>query len=131
MLHFLTEAAEVLVSYPSVDELAAMVGQESLSGLEQGHIQVVTINRPEARNALTHSAYAGLEKAIRESSARCIIVTGTDPAFCSVPSIPTGRNSAFGSRRPWPHCSLQKITAKACSRFWKNGLQRFTENKDC
>jgi enoyl-CoA hydratase/carnithine racemase len=83
MLHCMTEAAEVLVSHPSADELAAVVGQESLSGLEQGHIEVVTINRPEARNALTHSAYASLEKAVRESSARCIIVTGTDPAFCS------------------------------------------------
>jgi enoyl-CoA hydratase/carnithine racemase len=83
MLHSMTEAAEVLVSYPSVDELAASIGQDLCSGLEQGHIQLVTINRPEARNALTHSAYAGLEKAIRESSARCIIVTGTDPAFCS------------------------------------------------
>jgi enoyl-CoA hydratase/carnithine racemase len=83
MLHTMTEAAEVLVSYPSAGELTAVVGQELRSGLEQGHIEVLTINRPEARNALTHSAYASLEKAVRESSARCIIVTGTDPAFCS------------------------------------------------
>ncbi len=79
----MTEAAEVLVSHPSIDELAALVGSESLSGLEQGHIEVVTLNRPEARNALTHSAYASLEAAIRQSKARCIIVTGNDPAFCS------------------------------------------------
>jgi enoyl-CoA hydratase/carnithine racemase len=83
MLHFMTGAAEVLVSYPSADELVRLVGQDSINGLEQGHIEVVTINRPEARNALTHSAYASLEAAVRGSSARCIIVTGTDPAFCS------------------------------------------------
>jgi enoyl-CoA hydratase/carnithine racemase len=83
MLHSMTEAAEVLVSHPSVDELVRLVGQDSISGLEQGHIEVITINRPAARNALTHSAYALLENAVRESTARCIIVTGTDPAFCS------------------------------------------------
>ena len=77
------EAAEVLVSHPSVDELVRLVGQDSISGLVQGHIEVVTLNRPEARNALTHSAYASLEAAVRESKARCIIVTGNDPAFCS------------------------------------------------
>ncbi len=79
----MSEAAEVLVSHPSVDELVRLVGQDSISGLEQGHIEIITINRPEARNALTHSAYAILEKAVRESKARCIIVTGSDPAFCS------------------------------------------------
>jgi enoyl-CoA hydratase/carnithine racemase len=83
MLHGMTETAEVLVSHPSADDLAQLVGQESIAGLAQGHIEVITINRPEARNALTHSAYASLEKAIRESKARCIVVTGTDPAFCS------------------------------------------------
>ena len=79
----MSEVAEVLVSHPSVDELGKLVGHESIGGLEQGHIEIITINRPEARNALTHSAYASLEKAVRESTARCIIVTGSDPAFCS------------------------------------------------
>ncbi len=83
MLQDMSESEEVLVSHPSVDELTLMVGQESINGFEQGHIEVVTINRPEARNALTHSAYASLEAAIRESTARCIVITGADPAFCS------------------------------------------------
>jgi len=47
------------------------------------HVGVITINRPEARNALTWSTYAALESAVRESSARCLVITGTDPAFCS------------------------------------------------
>lgn len=79
----MTETAELLLSYPTVDELSQLGGQEAIAGLEQGHIEVITINRPEARNALTHSAYASLEAAIRGSTARCIIITGTDPAFCS------------------------------------------------
>jgi enoyl-CoA hydratase/carnithine racemase len=48
-----------------------------------GDVQVITINRPEARNALTFTTYAELEDAVRTSAARCIVVTGTDPAFCS------------------------------------------------
>jgi enoyl-CoA hydratase/carnithine racemase len=48
-----------------------------------GHVVVLTINRPEARNALTHQTYALLEDAVRTTTARCIVITGTDPAFCS------------------------------------------------
>jgi enoyl-CoA hydratase/carnithine racemase len=50
---------------------------------EVDHVGVITINRPEARNALNWSAYALLERSVRESTARCLVVTGADPAFCS------------------------------------------------
>ncbi|HEY2070643.1 MAG TPA: enoyl-CoA hydratase-related protein [Rhizomicrobium sp.] len=50
-------------------------------------IAVVTLNRPERRNALNPRAYAELESAFRAASAdeavRCVVVTGADPAFCS------------------------------------------------
>lgn len=48
-----------------------------------GHIGVITIDRPEARNALTHTTYAELADAVATTEARCLIVTATDPAFCS------------------------------------------------
>jgi len=47
------------------------------------HVGVITLNRPEARNALTHTTYAELEDAVRRTTARCLVVTGADPAFCS------------------------------------------------
>jgi enoyl-CoA hydratase len=47
-----------------------------------GHVGIVTIDRPEARNALTHTTYAELA-AVDTTEARCLIVTGSDPAFCS------------------------------------------------
>jgi len=50
---------------------------------ERGHVGVITLNRPEARNALTHKTYAELEDAVRRTSARCLVITGNDPAFCS------------------------------------------------
>jgi enoyl-CoA hydratase len=48
-----------------------------------GHVGVLTLNRPEARNALTHTTYAELEAAVRGCTERCLVITGADPAFCS------------------------------------------------
>jgi enoyl-CoA hydratase/carnithine racemase len=52
-----------------------------------GHVAVVTLNRPHRRNALNYQAYAQLETAFRVASddpeVRCVVVTGADPAFCS------------------------------------------------
>ncbi|MCB0967650.1 MAG: enoyl-CoA hydratase/isomerase family protein [Ilumatobacter sp.] len=48
-----------------------------------GFVDVITINRPEVRNALRFQTYDELEAAVRNSDARAIVITGTDPAFCS------------------------------------------------
>jgi enoyl-CoA hydratase/carnithine racemase len=51
------------------------------------HVATITLNRPEQRNALNFEAYDRLEaafrQAVRDEDARCVIVTGADPAFCS------------------------------------------------
>jgi enoyl-CoA hydratase/carnithine racemase len=52
----------------------------------EGRVGVITLDRPEARNALTHTTYRLLEDAVRSAPAqdvRCLIITGADPAFCS------------------------------------------------
>ncbi|HKY15177.1 MAG TPA: enoyl-CoA hydratase-related protein [Microthrixaceae bacterium] len=49
----------------------------------QGHVAILTIDRPEARNALTFTTYAELTDAVRSTDARCLVITGRDPAFCS------------------------------------------------
>ena len=52
-----------------------------------GVIATVTLNRPEAMNALTRELYADLEGAFRDANrnpeVRCVIVTGEGRAFCS------------------------------------------------
>jgi enoyl-CoA hydratase len=48
-----------------------------------GDVGIITIDRPEARNALTHTTYAELAEAVSTTSARCLVITGRDPAFCS------------------------------------------------
>ena len=50
-------------------------------------IASITLNRPQRRNALNRRAYDELEAAFLYASndpdARCVVVTGADPAFCS------------------------------------------------
>ena len=61
-------------------------GSELIYEVED-HVATVTLNRPEAMNALTRSLYAQLEQAFRDAhrdpEVRCVIVTGTGRAFCS------------------------------------------------
>jgi len=54
-----------------------------LTYAEQDGIGVITLQRPEARNALTFTTYAELEETVRTTTARCLVITGADPAFCS------------------------------------------------
>jgi enoyl-CoA hydratase/carnithine racemase len=50
-------------------------------------VATVTLNRPEARNALSNALTAELDDVITELDGRadvaCIILTGADPAFCA------------------------------------------------
>jgi enoyl-CoA hydratase/carnithine racemase len=51
------------------------------------YIATVTLNRPEAMNALTRESYGLLERAFRDAhgdpGVRCVVVTGAGRAFCS------------------------------------------------
>ena len=67
---------------------------------ENDHVGVITLDRPEARNALTHTTYGELEEAVRSTTARCLVITGADPAFCSgddVKQVMAGAGDALAS----------------------------------
>jgi methylglutaconyl-CoA hydratase len=53
----------------------------------RGSAAVVAINRPEKRNALSRALIAALTdaflRAANDDAARCVILTGTGPAFCA------------------------------------------------
>ena len=51
----------------------------------RGPIAILTLNRPEVRNALSPWLYAELEQAVRAlgAEARCLVITGQGEAFCS------------------------------------------------
>jgi enoyl-CoA hydratase/carnithine racemase len=50
-------------------------------------VALITLNRPHRRNALYRRAYDEVEAAFRyanqDEAARCVVVTGADPTFCS------------------------------------------------
>ena len=50
-------------------------------------VATVTLNRPEARNAISAELHAQLDEAVTGLDARddvgCIVLTGADPAFCA------------------------------------------------
>ncbi|TFV48147.1 enoyl-CoA hydratase/isomerase family protein [Blastococcus sp. TF02A-35] len=63
--------------------------QRHASGLlveDRGHVRVLTLDRPERRNALSTELQADLvEQLLRvpEDGVRAVVVTGTGPAFCA------------------------------------------------
>ena len=52
-----------------------------------GHVAIVTLNRPETMNALNRRMYIELEQAFRDAhrdaEVRCVVLTGAGRAFCS------------------------------------------------
>jgi len=60
---------------------------DSVLRQRDGAVATITINRPEARNALTAQTKVALLDALRDCSAddgvRAVILTGAGPAFCS------------------------------------------------
>src|ERR671939_368917 len=53
----------------------------------RGPTAVVTINRPDKRNALSRALIAALTdaflRAADDEAARCVVLTGAGPAFCA------------------------------------------------
>jgi enoyl-CoA hydratase len=76
----------------------------------EGHVEVLTIDRPEVRNALRFQTYDELEQAVRTSTARCLVITGTDPAFCSGDDV---REVMGGGERDRPLEVAPRLTPAA------------------
>jgi len=70
----------------------------------EGDIGLITLDRPEARNALTWQMYAELERVVRSTTARCLVITGADPAFCSGDDV---RQVMGGGDRPPPTAATE------------------------
>jgi len=88
-------------------------GEDRLVRIEQdGDVVVITLDRPAQRNAMNAALAAATCAAIEEAqSARAIVLTGADPAFCSgldlrnpgverIVDIPPFIATAAGSRVP-------------------------------
>lgn len=62
-------------------------GTDDLLGRVDGHVGVLTFNRPERRNALSEGVYIGFESALPQFAAdpdvRVVMLTGNGGAFCA------------------------------------------------
>jgi 2-(1,2-epoxy-1,2-dihydrophenyl)acetyl-CoA isomerase len=62
-------------------------GSEQLQGRVEERVAVVTLNRPEARNALSmelkQALYSTLRALAEDESVGCLLLTGAGPAFCA------------------------------------------------
>jgi 2-(1,2-epoxy-1,2-dihydrophenyl)acetyl-CoA isomerase len=63
------------------------IDSDHLLAYEEDGIAVITLNRPQARNAMSADMNAGLSRALdyaeRTASVRCVVVTGAGGAFCA------------------------------------------------
>jgi enoyl-CoA hydratase len=75
-----------------------------------GEVDVITIDRPDVRNALRYQSYDELERAVRTTTARCLVITGTDPAFCSGDDV---REVMGGGDGPKPTAVAPRLTPAA------------------
>ena len=66
---------------------ALETGTDHLLGRIEGHVAVLSFNRPEARNALSDEIYDGFAKALpaiaADSNIRVLMLTGENDAFCA------------------------------------------------
>jgi len=64
-----------------------MAYEEIIYTVENGSVALITLNRPDAMNALTHQTHAELAQALdqadKDSNVRAIVITGAGRGFCS------------------------------------------------
>jgi enoyl-CoA hydratase len=72
----------------------------------KGHVALLTINRPEARNAVNGAVASGMEEALDRAEADddiwVIVLTGAGPVFCAgadLKEIASGNGGALGTSR--------------------------------
>jgi enoyl-CoA hydratase/carnithine racemase len=83
-----------------------MAYEELIYSVENGNVAVITLNRPDAMNALTHQTHAELAEAIaqadQDEAVRVIVITGAGRGFCSgddVKSIFLGGDASAEDRQ--------------------------------
>ena len=87
--------------------------------MDDDGVGVITLNRPEARNALTHGMYAELERLTRGASdagVRCLVITGADPSFCSGDDVRQVMGGGEAGKAPVMDTASRNAAADARSR---------------
>jgi enoyl-CoA hydratase len=102
-----------------------MPGTEHLTVEREGHTVIVTMNRPEAKNALSPGMLVGMADAWveidRDDDVRCAILTGAGGDFCTGMDL-----KAFNSGQDNPH--QDRFTADP-DLHWKALLRHYQPKK--
>ncbi len=81
-------------------------GTEDLQARIEDRVAILTMNRPERRNALSGGMLAGLQKALAEaeqdSRVGCIVLTGAGGAFCAGGDVKGMADGGRGGGGPSP-----------------------------
>lgn len=91
---------------------------------QNGAIVTITLNRPDARNALSEEVIAALipalERAEADDSASCVILTGNGASFCSGGNIKQIRDLT----------AKDKMSPLALERWYRDHIQRIPKVMD-
>jgi enoyl-CoA hydratase/carnithine racemase len=89
-------------------------------------VAMVTLDRPEVKNALNRELYARLEQAFRDAHAdpdvRCVVLTGAGSAFCSGDDVrelmlaPDAQTPAVRRREPMPRPTPAAMAVLECDK---------------
>ncbi len=82
----------------------------------RGDIGIITLNKPETRNALTWEMYAELERLVRAAEpdgVRCLIVTAADPTFCSGDDVKQVMGGGAEGAAPLAGARVPRLTPAA------------------
>jgi len=96
-------------------------GTDDLLGRIDGHVAVLSFNRPERRNALSASMYDGFGRALpqieRDPSVRVLLLTGEGGAFCAGGDVKgMHENNTSGGSAPASPTSIEDSVAWLRSR---------------
>ena len=101
-------------------------GTDHLQARVQDRVAILTMNRPERRNALSPEMLSGLEVALREvetaSDVGCVVLTGTGGAFCAggdVKAMASGGGGGGPQRTLDEAIHAQRLSQRATAgRLW-------------
>jgi len=62
-----------------------------------GHVGVVTLDRPQVHNALRRQTYDELTELVRATTARVLVITGAGKSFCSGDDVRELMNGGEGA----------------------------------
>jgi methylglutaconyl-CoA hydratase len=92
---------------------------KSLQLKYEGEIAILTLNRPDKRNAISGDMVTGIPAALSEvssSPARVLILTGAGSSFCAGLDLETLRTIAY--RTPTQHLEDSRLTARMFSAIY-------------